>query len=180
MSEPSPTRVVRSAAREWPLVITDDTGAPTSVPGSTLVPDFFPAREEICRWAAAGSTFGGRFFCRPVPASWAMLCRPRRFSAPGCDTVRDAMRQSDVVDADFGPEGDRGRDAAPGSGRAPSARPQGHRPISSGRWAGAPERALPPSLTLTQMPTKLFEWSRIPRPLKSYFDAYLPLFNLNI
>ena len=39
-----------------------------------------------------------------------------------------------------GPEGGSCRDAAPGSGRAPSARPRGRHLSTSGRWAGIPER----------------------------------------
>ena len=38
-----------------------------------------------------------------------------------------------------------GRDAELGSGRAPSARPQRHRPSTSDQWAGVPERVLGPS-----------------------------------
>ena len=39
----------------------------------------------------------------------------------------------------WGPGGACGQDAAPGSGRALCARPQGHHLSTSGRWMGAPE-----------------------------------------
>ena len=60
------------------------------------------------------------------------------------DTLLDEMCQNDVADADFGQEGDIGRDAAPGSGHASSAKPQGHHLSTSGRWTGVPGRALRP------------------------------------
>jgi len=48
--------------------------------------------------------------------------------------------------------GDCGQDAAPGSGRGLSARPQAHHPSTSGRRAGAPERARPPSASSAVAP----------------------------
>ena len=61
-------------------------------------------------------------------------------------TAQYAMPCANVMpNDDFGPEIDRGRDAAPGNGRAPSARPRGHHLSVSGQWAGVPERVLGPS-----------------------------------
>ena len=60
------------------------------------------------------------------------------------DTLRDEMYQNDVAGADFGQEGGSCRDAAPGSGRTPSARPQGHPSSTSGWRTGVPGRARRP------------------------------------
>jgi len=50
-----------------------------------------------------------------------------------------------AADDDWGLEEGRGRDAEPGSGRAPSARPRGHYLSIAGQWARAPQRDQPPS-----------------------------------
>ena len=62
-------------------------------------------------------------------------------------TAQYAMPCANVMpNDDFGPEGDRDRDAPPGNGHAPSARPQGHHLSVSGQWVGAPHRDQPPSV----------------------------------
>ena len=61
-----------------------------------------------------------------------------------------------AAEDDFGRENGRGRDAAPGSGRAPSARPRGHYLSAAGQWAGAPQRDQPPFSKLSWSDIALF------------------------
>ena len=75
----------------------------------------------------------------PLPVTRLHFVSRAAFAATAAALGHDIARRP-AADAELGPDGGFGRDAAPGSGHASSARPQGHCLGTAGQWARAPQR----------------------------------------
>ena len=87
-------------------------------------------------WAHQQPNMAGR---GPLPVTQLNFVPRAAFPATTAASGPDIGRKP-VTDAELGPEGGFGRDAAHRSGRATSARPQWHYLITTGYWKGVPQR----------------------------------------